>query len=388
MQEGVAADNRATPRFDAVDVLRGLSILAVILLHGYLRLYLSGHSIRPLMPRWLMSELFFNGGNGVTVFFAVSGFLITYTSLRRFGSLQAMRPSVFYRVRIARIAPLLLLVLAILSVLHLAHAEGFRIAARCATLPRALLAALTFHLNWLESKRGYLPANWDVMWSLSIEEMFYLFFPVICLLLLRLRRGMGMFVALLLLFVAMGPFARTIWSATEIEAEKAYFGGFDGIALGCLAALLLVRWQRRASISKGPQPGVLLACAWAGALLMFLSAAPFRWPVGRFIGRGGLDTTLLALGACIVMVTTVLRGRPGRQWTAPLRWLGRHSYEVYLTHEFVIVWITMLYVRVDGSNSHRLLLWIALMVSLCAPVGWIVAKFFSEPLNRRLRPSF
>ena len=48
-------------------------------------------------------------------------------------------------------------------------------------LPRALFSALTFHLNWLEAKTGYLPANWDVMWSLSVEEMFYLFFPLVCL---------------------------------------------------------------------------------------------------------------------------------------------------------------------------------------------------------------
>ncbi len=281
MDQGAVREGSATPRFDGVDVLRGISILAVVLLHAYLRLRFAGHSIQPLMPPWLFRVLFLNGNNGVTVFFAVSGFLITYTCLRRFGSLQGVIPRVFYRIRFARIAPLLLLVLAILSVLHLLHAEGFRIAASRATLPRALRAALTFHLNWLEAKRGYLPANWDVLWSLSIEEMFYLFFPLLCLLLLRLRRGMGWFVALLLLFVAMGPFARTVWSADGIAQEKAYLGGFDGIAMGCLAALVLAWLQHRRSSRDVPQPRRLLALAWAGALLMFLSVAPFRWALSR-----------------------------------------------------------------------------------------------------------
>ena len=148
----IPAEREATQRFDAVDVLRGLSIVAVVLLHSYLRLFLAGHTVRGLLPLPLFRVLFLNGGNGVTVFFCVSGFLITYTSLRRFGSLAEMRPRVFYRIRFARIAPLLLLVVAVLSVLHLAHADGFRIHTAGVTLPRAVFSALTFHLNWLEAR--------------------------------------------------------------------------------------------------------------------------------------------------------------------------------------------------------------------------------------------
>ncbi len=152
-----------TPRFDGIDVLRGLSILSVVLLHLWLRMRFAGFGLGSWLPGWIAFRIFRNGGNGVTVFFAVSGFLITLTSLRRFGSLAKMRPAIFYRIRFARIAPLLLLLLAVLSVLHLVHADGFRIRATTASLPRALLAALTFHLNWLEAIRGYLPANWDVL---------------------------------------------------------------------------------------------------------------------------------------------------------------------------------------------------------------------------------
>lgn len=58
----------------------------------------------------------------------------------------------------------------------------------------------------LEAQRGYLPGSWDILWSLSVEEMFYLFFPLICR---ALGRG-KLLVAALLLFVALGPFARTV----------------------------------------------------------------------------------------------------------------------------------------------------------------------------------
>ena len=159
-----------TPRFDGVDVLRGFSILSVVLLHTWIRMHFPGSTVNQVMRGWLAHLLLRNGDNGVTVFFAVSGFLITLTSLRRFGSLAEMRPARFYRIRFARIAPLLILLLAVLSLLHLAHFEGFRIPAKTTTLTRALFAALAFHLNWLEAVHGYLPANWDVLWSLSDDE--------------------------------------------------------------------------------------------------------------------------------------------------------------------------------------------------------------------------
>ena len=77
------------PRFDRIDMLRGLSILSVILLH--VRILLSYHDIQVghSLPSWLLVPLFMDG-HGVAIFFAVSGFLITLTSLRRFGSLSEM----------------------------------------------------------------------------------------------------------------------------------------------------------------------------------------------------------------------------------------------------------------------------------------------------------
>jgi peptidoglycan/LPS O-acetylase OafA/YrhL len=102
----------------------------------------------------------------------------------------------------------------------------------------------------------------------------------------------------------------------------------------------------------------------------------------RYVGRSGVDGTVLALGACLVMVGSVVRGHNGGRWIAPIRWFGRHSYEVYLTHEFVVVWMTMLYVKVRRGPMS---LWFLAILLLTAPLGWIVARYFSEPMNRRLR---
>ena len=370
----------AISRYDSVDLLRGLSILAVVLLHINLRFFFAHLSLGHSLPQRLRYLLLLNGDNGVTVFFAVSGFLITTTSLRRFGSLAAMRPRLFYRIRFARIAPLLLGVLAVLSALHLLRASGFRL--KEASLPRVLFAALTFHLNWLEAKVGYLAANWDVLWSLSVEEMFYLFFPLLCVLLLRLQRGLLLLVLCLVAFVIMGPFARTVWTHNEIWQEKTYLGGMDAIALGCLTALLTAHLERRQLAKTHTGAGVLLGVQLAGCGLMLLIAywPPWHW-LGT-LGRYGLDGPLLPVGVSCVMLATVLRGKTGRTWTAPLRWFGRHSYEVYMTHEFLVVWGTLLVVRVGHGAPW---IWCLGILAATAPLGWAVSRFLSEPANRWLR---
>ena len=384
--------NGSTPqRFDTIDILRGLAILAVILLHIWIRFALSGFRLNQTMPRWLSAPLLHNGGNGVTVFFAVSGFLITLTSLRRFGSLSAMIPRVFYRIRFARIGPPLLLLLAVFAALHLLHVQDFVIHKAHASLPGALLSALTFTLNWYEAghMHSYLPACWTVLWSLSIEEMFYLFFPLLCLLLLRFRRGLPLFVTLLVAVVVSGCFARTIWTrGDDLAQENSYFAGFSDIAVGVLAALVAHYLIHR---RKPIRPAVLLTLQTAGAalLLVFVTFPRWAWlkPILRPIYASGTDDTLLSLGTGLVMIASVLRNRAGRWWSAPLRWFGRHSYELYLTHEFIIVCAVNHFLKVQVTRPPGpLLAWAGAMLVLTVPVAWVVARFFSEPLNRALRP--
>src|SRR5262249_62389230 len=75
---------------------------------------------------------------------------------------------------------------------------------------------------------------------------------------------------------------------------------------------------------------------------------------------------------------------PGRLWTAPLRWFGRNSYEVYLTH-MLVVWPLM---RIF-FNTHRSInsapIWFVGITLLTGVLGWIVARFYSEPVNRARR---
>ena len=320
-----------------------------------------------------MYSLVWNGQFGVQIFFAVSGFLITSTTLKRWGSPARVNLREFYQLRFARIAPLLLILLAILSGLHLGLIKGFVVSQKDGGLGRALLAALTFHINLLEARRGYLPASWDIMWSLSVEEVFYLFFPLACRL---FRRGKFLLIPLLVL-VALGPFARSrAFNPNPVWREYSYLGGMDAIALGCLTALFAARGR----LSRT----VLWTVSALGTLLLVFSLGfsirAYIWG----LGRNGLNMTILAVGTCMIIVAFAQRQWRAPRSLTPLLKLGQRSYEVYLTHVFVVLGLFNLFVVVGKPMKAVPVLFIA-AVLLTGILGELVARGYSEPMNRWLR---
>ncbi len=341
--------------------------------HVNIRLWLAKVPYTQGIPRQLVSSLVWNGQFGVQMFFAVSGFLITTISLRRWGSLDRIRARDFYLMRVARIGPLLLLLLIVLSGFHFADVSGFVVSAKQGGLGRALISALTFHLNLLEARHGYLPGAWDILWSLSVEEMFYLFFPIACLLLARRK----LLIPLLCCFVALGPFARTVFThGNDIWQEKSYLGGMDAIALGCLAAMLSSRvvFSPRARRVAGTV-GVALV-----AFMLGFSRTAYRWGLGNV----GLAETVLAVGTCLVIITATQSKWRAPRFFAPLLDLGQRSYEVYLTHMFVVLGLFGIFVRLGKPMLLVPGLFIVTIL-IAAVLGDLMARFFSEPMNRRLR---
>jgi peptidoglycan/LPS O-acetylase OafA/YrhL len=354
-------------------VLRGLAILFVLLNHVSLRLLAAHVDYTQGLPDQLVASLVWNGQFGVQIFFAVSGFLITSTTLRRWSSLSRVSLRDFYLLRFARIAPLFVLLLAVLTVLHLAGVKHFVVLPQTGGLGGALLAAFTFHVNLLEARRGYLPGSWDILWSLSLEEMFYLFFPLVCRFFGRGR----LLIALFLIFVVLGPFARTTLAHdNQIWREYSYLGGMDAIALGCLTALLVSR--RHLS-----RPVLLFLRGAGAAILTFILGFSLKASAWG-LASNGLNMTILAVGTCLVMASV-----SQTNWTAPwslrpLVRLGQRSYEVYLTHMFIVFAFFGLFVMAGKPMRAVAVLFVA-VVLVSGFSGELVARFYSEPLNRRLR---
>jgi peptidoglycan/LPS O-acetylase OafA/YrhL len=374
--DGKLEDSSAAPpagalaRNHGIDRLRGLAILLVVIHHLELRVRLEHTALAAWVPGRLLSALGHNGYESVFVFFVISGFLIAGNALSRWGSLDRIDARAFYGRRFARIVPCLLALVAVLSVLHLLAVHDYTITHANQSLPRAVLAALGLHLNWYEGQTGWLPGGWDVLWSLSIEEVFYLAFPLICL---GVRRDWMLLPALVLLSLSL-PFTHAALAGNEIWQEKAYLPGMAAIATGVLGALL----ARTRPIRSRPGARMSWLCGLAG-LVAVLLCEKWLWAVLR-------DGTLLVLTLSTLLVLLACHAKPPRALRG-LGWLeswGRLSYEIYLSHMFVVFAVVRLY-RFAGARADLGYLWYVPTVAACWLLGELIARGLSQPSDRWLR---
>lgn len=356
-------------RNQGIDVLRGLSIVLVIMLHLAIRIPLTHTSVSAVLPAWLLNALCTNGAESVCVFFVISGFLITSNALHRWGRIGSPHFRAFYVGRAARILPCLVLVVAVLSLLDLAGASDYVITRSDQSLSRAVIAALGFHLNLYEAYTGYLPAGWTVLWSLSIEEVFYLGFPLACLL---ARKAMWPLVLPLVLLAVSLPWTRSLNVANEILREQAYLYGMAAIATGVLAALVAHRWpmSRPASIVMAVTGGL----AW---LAVIFTEDPIWFRLGEF------TLLILTLGTAVLLVG--LQGWcPRLHGTGWLQGFGRLSYEVYLTHVFVMLAAFALFHAASLPERLGYLLYPPVL-ALSFALAWVIGCLVSRPAEKWIR---
>jgi peptidoglycan/LPS O-acetylase OafA/YrhL len=356
-----------------VDFLRGASILAVLTLHFSLSYNLADSPLARVVPAPWVRAAIINGNYGVTVFFVISGFLITSNNLRRYGNLGNVDLRRFCAFRFSRIIPPLLLALAFIVPLGLLDLPSFSNALDGRPLPAsffwiATLSVLTFWHNVLMQSVGWFNYCLNIYWSLSIEEVFYLTFPIACVILKRA----GLIAGLCAAFVLLGPLYRSVHTDDELFFECGYLACFDAIALGCLTALFYERWQTDLVLGRGPR---LVA---AGALVITYLLGIDEHEIFGF--------SLIALCAAILL-SNAFEGPPEGSRLLPARmlaWFGRHSYELYLFH--IIVLAGMRNVVPTGTMPYRLKLpCFLLFLVLSALLSGGIARFFAEPLNQRLR---
>ena len=371
------AAHAAATRNAGIDLLRGIAILLVVLHHIAIRISLNKGVLAELLPKWLLNAIMFNGYEAVMMFFVISGFLITTNTLSRWGSVDRMVVRDFYVRRAARILPCLLALIGVLSVLHLAGVQDYVIARPGQSLAGAVMSALGLYLNWYEGQTGYLPASWDVLWSLSIEELFYLAFPLVCLTVGRTRR----LLPLLIVFGLSLPFTHAAIVGNDIWKEKAYLPGMAAISTGVAGALIATRIQ-----TVGRSVIALLSVLGTMGIVANLFAGSVVWPV---LGSGSILLLTLAT-ICLVLAfhwqaqTALPWSFPGTDW---LRACGRWSYEIYLTHMFVILPIVQIFMA-TGADIRWGFLWYLPTVTLACFAGWFVARFFSVPCDRAIRRRF
>jgi peptidoglycan/LPS O-acetylase OafA/YrhL len=179
------------------------------------------------------------------------------------------------------------------------------------------------------------------------------------------------------MFVILGPFGRTLLAhGNEVWQECSYLGGMDAIALGCLTAIALRdRCYARSALWMLTGVGTSLLI-----FILCFSRTAEAWG----LGRSGLDMTVLAIGTCMLVAAAAQTGWRSPRLIFPLVRLGQRSYEVYLTHMFVVFALFNLFVA-SGKSLRAVPGFFVGVILIAAVLGEWVARYYSEPMNRLLR---
>jgi len=202
--------------------------------------------------------------------------------------------------------------------------------------------------------------------------MFYLFFPILCWF---FGRG-KLLILVLLTFAVLGPFSRTVFAHDALWREYSYLGGMDAIALGCLTAMMVTRIHFSARMLR------ILAGSGAAILILILGFSHEIYT--RWLEYSGLDMTVLAIGTCMIIAAATQTEWRSHRILSPLRMLGQRSYEVYLTHMFVVYVLFNLFVSL-GNPMGAVPVLFAAVILIAGVLGDAVARFYSDPLNSLLR---
>lgn len=303
------------------------------------------------------------GGLGVTIFFVLSGYLITTLMRIEHGRSGTISYRAFYLRRLLRLMPPLLIVVTTAALLSLASViEGHFTAS-------GLLSALFYFGNYHVIAHDYrgMPAGIGVVWSLAIEEHYYLLYPPLAALLLRIGR-MGLSVSVLSAICAAilawrcwlafhGGSAAYLTMATDTRA--------DAILVGCIMALLRNPWLDHAPAPKAVYDWSIAALCVAVLLVTLF----YRDEVFRLTARYTLQS--LAIAPLIYLAVARANQLPFRWLNArPLVYIGTISYTIYLSHHVILsglarhwpqlnwIWLTLVAAALTLAVSEPMRRWV------------------------------
>jgi peptidoglycan/LPS O-acetylase OafA/YrhL len=342
-----------------LDGLRAVAVLAVVLYH--------------LNIGWASGGLL-----GVGVFFVLSGYLITDVLLAEREREGAISLGRFWLRRARRLLPALWVMLVVVT-LWIAILDPSQLAGVRGALGAALLYVSNWwyafqHVSYFASFRP--PSPLGHLWSLAVEEQFYLAWPLLLILALRLAPRRWLLIGLVVLGAIASAWAMATMFQPGSDPTRVYEGTDTRAFQLLLGASLAFVWPSRrltGSISALRRRGLdtLGAVGLTVILVMVVATNEYQ----TFLYRGGmviLSLATLAVVAVLAHPATLL----GRILGAPpLRWIGVRSYGIYLWHYPIIVLTS----PVVGSAGPVLTLLQVGATLVVAALSW---RFVEEPIRR------
>ncbi len=354
------------PYFPGIEGLRGLAVAGVLVFHG----------------QWEIAK---GGFLGVSTFFTLSGFLITSLLLREQNTTGTISLDAFWQHRVRRLLPASLACLCLVVVFGAVAADP----SQRQKLFGDLLGALAYVANWrfVFSGESYAdlfgtPSPVLHFWSLAIEEQFYVVFPIIVFVSLRLLKGNVRRFAVVMAVLLAASIAATV--ALRANPDRVYYGTDTRAAevlVGVLLAIVLSgRLGRLAdpdrTVARQALPfGAVLpwiGLAAAGLMLVLWSVTPQSAP---WVHSGGLVGYAM-LSALVIIAAMLPTGPVAWLLTrTPMRELGRISYGVYLYHWPIFLWLTRTNTSLNGFGLF------AYHVAVTLGVAWLSARYLEGPIR-------
>ena len=293
----------------SLDGIRGVSILVVMAFNAHLSFGQGGYL-------------------GVGLFFVLSGFLITSLLVREHSRTSKISLKSFYYRRALRLLPALFALILFVSV----YAALFQPQEKAMRTWKGVLYTLFYVANW--AQLGSNPSGIGALshaWSLSVEEQFYILWPLLLVVLLRRGVKREWIAGLLLLAIS----ASIAWSACLWHAGANYMRVYQGsdtrageLLIGCLVALL-INWRVLPQTKPARIAFRLTSLTSLGAILYAVWALPVS---SGFLYCGGF--ALIACGASAILIDALLfPSHLSRIFEfQPLVWIGKVSYGLYLWH--------------------------------------------------------
>jgi peptidoglycan/LPS O-acetylase OafA/YrhL len=358
--EAVPLTGGRKPQLPALDGLRGVAILGVLLFHAG---HLSG------------------GFLGVDLFFALSGYLITDLLLREIEATGTVSLVAFWGRRVRRLLPALVTMLAGVTVLVWAAGPPDLVRTTLDDGPWVQLNLLNWHL--LAESAGY----WDRfgsqrafehLWSIAVEEQFYLVWPPVLLIIARYARRVAGWVAVVAATASVASLVLMVLLVSSADPSRVYTGT-DTRAFSLLLGAVVANVPVQAALARA-------AVRWAGAVTALLAVGiGISWSLAdgttsRWLFTGGLFAHSLAaallIGLCVQAPRTRVAGILA--WP-PLRWFGLISYSLYLWHWPVFVLLSPERTGLDGRPQTAAVL--AVSIGLATLSKYLV----EDPIRFRAR---
>lgn len=344
-----------------MDGLRAIAVLAVIAYH--------------LNLGWASGGLL-----GVGVFFVLSGYLITNLLVSEWERHGRINFKNFWFRRARRLLPALFIMLAAVLCWVTLFDPGEAVKLRGDALAAALYFSnwwYIFHHVSYFAKFGP-PSPLTHLWSLAVEEQFYLVWPLALALGLRFIRKKSVLIPLTIAAGCASALAMALIYQPGTDPSRVYYGT-DTRAFGLLiGAALALAWPsgRKDPKHAGKAPWLLEVVGMlglAGVLVMIWKTNQYE----TFLYRGGMAVLSLATAATLASVVHPgSRLGKGLGW-APLRWLGVRSYSIYLWH-YPVIALTTPTVRTGSFDAMRAALQVAASIAL-ASLSW---RFIEEPIRQ------